>query len=439
MADVRISNLAAAVAANLDGNSLVPTTDSEIVVTTVKVTLAQMRTSLLTRANGNFAATDYLSIGGASPPSSGWIRVDGTTVTASTPVFSAIQTWNQGATVFTGILFNVTDTTSSASSLLTDLQVAGFSKFKADKSGNVTTAGNMNTQALTATTGVFTGAVTIKTNTTIGAWGADATYTMVSVNNDLTALTGCGMFGKIGVGDIYFQCASSYSWRVANVEKLALTASSFTVSAATTAVQGLTATSVVAPSLIAAAASSLSLGANGSSYVIISVGGILGLNTTLITGASAGDQVLGNVRSLRGSNAAANNTYSLIALNASDKVLVDADARGTVFGADITLATAKKVGLNAGITSYLVESATDTVGIVVTGQEALRLKYGATRYTFFWPQSGMDITNIGDLNFAIPNGVAPGGNPIGGGFLFAVAGALKWRGSSGTVTPIAPA
>jgi len=34
---------------------------------------------------------------------------------------------------------------------------------------------------------------------------------------------------------------------------------------------------------------------------------------------------------------------------------------------------------------------------------------------------------------------APTGNPTGGGFLYALAGALYWRGSGATVTPIAPA
>lgn len=33
----------------------------------------------------------------------------------------------------------------------------------------------------------------------------------------------------------------------------------------------------------------------------------------------------------------------------------------------------------------------------------------------------------------------PGSNPVGGGFLYAQAGALKWFGSSGTLTTIAPA
>jgi hypothetical protein len=33
----------------------------------------------------------------------------------------------------------------------------------------------------------------------------------------------------------------------------------------------------------------------------------------------------------------------------------------------------------------------------------------------------------------------PSTNPTGGGFLYSEGGALKWRGSSGTVTTIAPA
>jgi hypothetical protein len=37
------------------------------------------------------------------------------------------------------------------------------------------------------------------------------------------------------------------------------------------------------------------------------------------------------------------------------------------------------------------------------------------------------------------NGTAPAANLTGGGILFVEAGALKYRGSSGTVTTIAPA
>ena len=45
------------------------------------------------------------------------------------------QTWNAGSTVFTALKMNVTDTASSASSLLIDLQVGGTSKFKVTKAG----------------------------------------------------------------------------------------------------------------------------------------------------------------------------------------------------------------------------------------------------------------------------------------------------------------
>jgi hypothetical protein len=34
---------------------------------------------------------------------------------------------------------------------------------------------------------------------------------------------------------------------------------------------------------------------------------------------------------------------------------------------------------------------------------------------------------------------APGANPTGGGYLYSSSGALVWRGSSGTITTIAPA
>jgi hypothetical protein len=40
---------------------------------------------------------------------------------------------------------------------------------------------------------------------------------------------------------------------------------------------------------------------------------------------------------------------------------------------------------------------------------------------------------------SMQNTTAPTTNPTGGGFLYSEGGALKWRGSSGTVTTIAPA
>lgn len=55
-------------------------------------------------------------------------------------IFNMADTWNNGATVFTAIKMDVTDTASNSASLLLDLLVGASSKFKVDKSGNVTIA-----------------------------------------------------------------------------------------------------------------------------------------------------------------------------------------------------------------------------------------------------------------------------------------------------------
>ena len=44
-------------------------------------------------------------------------------------IYNMIDTWNDGATTFTAVKMNVTDTTSAAASLLMDLQVGGSSRF----------------------------------------------------------------------------------------------------------------------------------------------------------------------------------------------------------------------------------------------------------------------------------------------------------------------
>lgn len=58
-------------------------------------------------------------------------------VIASTPI-NFTQTWNNAQINFTGIRQNITDSFSNNDSLLIDLQVDGTSRFKVNKSGNVT-------------------------------------------------------------------------------------------------------------------------------------------------------------------------------------------------------------------------------------------------------------------------------------------------------------
>lgn len=55
-------------------------------------------------------------------------------------IFNLTDTWNNGATAFSAIKMNVTDTASAVGSKLIDLQIAGVSKFSVSKLGAVLAA-----------------------------------------------------------------------------------------------------------------------------------------------------------------------------------------------------------------------------------------------------------------------------------------------------------
>ena len=96
--------------------------------------LSQIKTDALSAAS---TFRTLIGLGTGNTPTFLGASLTGGTVTASTPLINATQTWNSAATVFTGILANVTDTASNASSLLMDLQVGGSSVFRVGKNGRV--------------------------------------------------------------------------------------------------------------------------------------------------------------------------------------------------------------------------------------------------------------------------------------------------------------
>jgi hypothetical protein len=67
--------------------------------------------------------------------------ITGGTVTTSTPFLDMTQTWNQAATVFTGIKLNVTNSNSLTTSKLLDLQIGGSTKFSVNRLGDATFLG----------------------------------------------------------------------------------------------------------------------------------------------------------------------------------------------------------------------------------------------------------------------------------------------------------
>jgi len=95
------------------------------------LTLGTIGASSLTLRTAN---TDWWTLTSAGEMRS----AQGTLTGASTPFLSHTATWNNAGTVFTNILSNVTNTASSTSSLLIDLQVGGASKFSVSRTGVAT-------------------------------------------------------------------------------------------------------------------------------------------------------------------------------------------------------------------------------------------------------------------------------------------------------------
>lgn len=71
------------------------------------------------------------------------LSLTGGTQTVNFPVINATQTWNDGAVIFTAIKANITNTASSASSFLLDLQIGGSSVFSVSRLSTVTSASGL--------------------------------------------------------------------------------------------------------------------------------------------------------------------------------------------------------------------------------------------------------------------------------------------------------
>lgn len=112
----------------------------------------------------------------------GSTTLTGATVTTSKPVLDLGQTWNAGAVAFTGLKFNVTNTTSASTSRVFDFQIGGSSFFYVGSpDGNLII--NQLTQAVSGT------ALQINYNGTtqfqFGHGGASNTA-LLTINNSST-------------------------------------------------------------------------------------------------------------------------------------------------------------------------------------------------------------------------------------------------------------
>ena len=104
-------------------------------------------TQIQYNSSGTFAGASGLTTNGTE------LTIASGTVTTSSPVIDAAQTWNDGAVTFTGLKFNATDTDSAAASLLMDLQVNTSSKVAFGKNGSLAlNGGPLNTGELNTPT-----------------------------------------------------------------------------------------------------------------------------------------------------------------------------------------------------------------------------------------------------------------------------------------------
>ena len=122
---------------------------------------------------------------------------------------------------------------------------------------------------------------------------------------------------------------------------------------------------------------------------------------------------------------------SLVFQTAADTTALTLDSsQNATFASRVNINGLVQITPSPGVDTYFGYGATydSYITAASTGTHYLRDSGGATWWTF-------------DKNktFIANTGSAPAANPTGGGYLYVQGGALKYRGSSGTVTTIANA
>lgn len=160
-------------------------------------------------------------------------------------IYNMVDTWNNGATTFTAVKMNVTDTASNAASLLMDLQVGGASKFTVQKSGTTTINGfTLVNSNFTCNFTVTSSTYSLSGDTFIGRAGPDSfrfgqnaaaaaaqtfSVSSVSAGTSNTAganftINGSQSTGSGVGGSIIFQTAAANSGGGATVQNTLATA-----------------------------------------------------------------------------------------------------------------------------------------------------------------------------------------------------------------------
>jgi hypothetical protein len=127
---------------------------------------------------------------------------------ATQNIYSLVDTWNAGATTFTAIGMNVTDTASAAGSMLIDLQVGGTTQFHVLKGGAVHSKrsnyniASANTAIITVSNYSLTGSNADSLANLSGTWDTTGTPTALKLNVTDTASNAASLLLDLQVGSV---------------------------------------------------------------------------------------------------------------------------------------------------------------------------------------------------------------------------------------------
>ncbi len=327
--------------------------------------------------------------------------------------------------------------------------ISGYSGYSG-KSGYSGYSGAGITGGTTGTIAKFTSSTTVGNSIVTESGGAITVSTATAIAMIVASTTGAG-YCRIRVDSadnnsgLYLAESGADKWAIATysggnftfynqaagIEAIQITPSnviSLKDSAGTVRLQTNTAGAAVTGDLtvsntVVIGGGNMTLGVTGSGYVQ--------LNTTQTNGFYFTSNLgIGDNVSITNTNAGGNILFS------SGHIWIRNPSNAFVgaFNSDKRVAFGGYTFANNSAVEVVVNTATD-IGVKIIGDASQSGDYISAT-----PSGGSAKFRLtADSWLFVANSTAPGSNPSGGGYLYVESGALKYRGSSGTVTTIAPA
>lgn len=387
-------------------------------------------------------------------------------------IYNLTDTWNSGATTFAGIKMAVTNTASGASSKLLDLTVSGSTtgSFSVDRSGNGALSGALT---LGSPLGVASGGTGVASLTAgyvpfgngTSAFGSSASLFWDSANTRLGVGTsapaarldvrGPNMLFGDGTTDATSKTARLCVPHYTNAQAPAMFIASASTSTITSILVGGGSASYNAATQIQFFTAANTTTLTGTERMRIASDGTIGVNSTNISniqlylGGTAPSSSGASYSVYAGQTIPATSTNG--AQGFTSAISTAAAAFTCTFIGHFT-ASQGTIGAGSSLTTQYgfhaqsnLTGATNNYGFfsnIPAGPGRWNFYANNTADNYFNGNIGVGTTSFGTsaaFVIAIVNGTAPTTSPANVGQLYVEAGALKYRGSAGTITTIAAA